>query len=257
MSASAERVNGRATPDAQPCAIPLADDPRIIRRAARRALTPGPNGPARSPQTVRTVAGWSRTAHLDERAEAVRAAERCAPHRRSRDASWRRSRWTNPVVELDGDEMARIMWEFIKRQAHPPLPRHRPEVLRPRHREPRRHQRPDHRRRRRGDQAVRRRCEVRDHHARRGARHRVQPQADVEVAQRHHPQHPRRHRLPRADHLPQRPAPRARLDAADRHRPSRATATSTAPPTSRSPGPGKLTMTLHARGRRRARSSTR
>ena len=27
---------------------------------------------------------------------------------------WQRSRWPQPVVELDGDEMARIMWSFIK-----------------------------------------------------------------------------------------------------------------------------------------------
>src|ERR1700732_5032509 len=33
------------------------------------------------------------------------------------------------------------------------------------------------------------------------------------------PQHSRRHHLPRADHLPQRAAPRAGLDQADHHRP--------------------------------------
>jgi hypothetical protein len=34
------------------------------------------------------------------------------PHRG--DSKWRRSRSRKPVVELDGDEMARIMWSFIK-----------------------------------------------------------------------------------------------------------------------------------------------
>ena len=41
--------------------------------------------------------------------------------------------------------------------------------------------------------------------------------------------------VPRADHLQQRAAPRSRLDQADHHRPSRLSATSTAPPTSSSP----------------------
>ena len=37
----------------------------------------------------------------------------------------------NPVVELDGDEMTRIIWSFIREQLILPLPRHRSEVLRP------------------------------------------------------------------------------------------------------------------------------
>ena len=71
------------------------------------------------------------------------------------------------------------------------------------------------------DEAVRRRRQVRDDHARRGAREGVQPQGDVEVPQRDDPQHHRRHDLPRADHLQERAAPRAGLDPADRRRPSR------------------------------------
>ena len=43
---------------------------------------------------------------------------------------------TNPVVELDGDEMTRIIWQFIKDQPDPALPGRRPEVLRPVDREP-------------------------------------------------------------------------------------------------------------------------
>jgi hypothetical protein len=39
--------------------------------------------------------------------------------------------------------------------------------------------------------------------------------------ERHHPQHPRRHHLPRADHLPERAAPGAALEQAHRRRPPR------------------------------------
>ncbi len=46
-------------------------------------------------------------------------------------------------------------------------------------------------------------------------------QGDVPLAQRHHPQHPRRRHLPRADHLQERAAAGAGLDQADHHRPPR------------------------------------
>src|SRR5689334_24442143 len=52
--------------------------------------------------------------------------------------------------------------------ADPPLPRRRARVLRPRYREPRRHQRPDHGRRGERDQAARGGRQVRDDHPRRG-----------------------------------------------------------------------------------------
>ena len=64
-------------------------------------------------------------------------------------------------------------------QADPAVPRHRPQVLRPRHRAPRRHRRPGHGRRRQRHQAVRRRRQVRHDHAGRGAGQGVRPQADV------------------------------------------------------------------------------
>ncbi|MFN8166622.1 MAG: isocitrate dehydrogenase (NADP(+)) [Bacteroidia bacterium] len=38
----------------------------------------------------------------------------------------------SPVVELDGDEMTRIIWKFIKEKFIFPLPRHRYQILRPR-----------------------------------------------------------------------------------------------------------------------------
>ena len=126
------------------------------------------------------------------------------------------------VVELDGDEMTRIIWKMIKEHADPARTstsnldyydlgiEHRDET---------------------DDQVTvdaaeaikkpRRRREVRDHHARRGPRQGVQPQADVAVAQRHHPKHPGRHHLPRADRHQERAATGSGLDQADHHRPSR------------------------------------
>ena len=127
----------------------------------------------------------------------------------------------NPVVELDGDEMTRIIWQFIKeRLIHPYLDidLHYYDLS---IESPRRHRRPGHRRRRQRHQGARRRGQVRDDHARRGAGRGVRPEEDVAVAQRHDPQHPRRRRLPRADHHEQRPAAGAGLDQADHHRPSR------------------------------------
>ena len=35
----------------------------------------------------------------------------------------------NPVVEMDGDEMTRIIWQFIKGQAHTSLSRYRPRSI--------------------------------------------------------------------------------------------------------------------------------
>ena len=127
----------------------------------------------------------------------------------------------NPVVEMDGDEMTRIIWQKIRETPHPAVSRHRPEVFRPGRRGPRQDRRSDHDRFGQRDAPVRRGREVRDHHARRSAREGVRPQADVEVAERHHPQHPRRHDLPRADHLQERAAPGPALGQAGGRRPSR------------------------------------
>ena len=107
------------------------------------------------------------------------------------------------------------------RQAHPPLSRRRAAVFRPFGRASRRHQRPGDDRRGARDQGLRRRRQMRDHHAGRGAGEGIPSQGDVEEPERHDPQHPRRRDLPRADHLPQRAAAGARLDAADRRRPPR------------------------------------
>ena len=129
--------------------------------------------------------------------------------------------------------------------------RSRDPVLRPSHREPRRHRRSHHDRGRRGDQAAQCRRQMRHHHARRGARAGVRPEADVALAQRHDPQHPGRHGVPRADHLQQRAAPGARLDPADRDRPPRLRRPV---PRDRLQGAGRRHAhhDLHARGRLQA-----
>ena len=67
------------------------------------------------------------------------------------------------------------------------------------------------------------------------------------IAQRHHPQHPGRRHLPRAHHLQERAAPGARLDQADRHR----------PPRLRRPVPRHRLPASPARARSRSSSSAR
>jgi isocitrate dehydrogenase len=127
-----------------------------------------------------------------------------------------------PVVELDGDEMTRIIWQFIKDQLILPYldVDLRYYDLSIESRDATDDQITDRRGQR--HQRARRRRQVRDHHARRGARRGVRPQEDVALAQRHDPQHPRRRDLPRADHHLEHPPARAGLDPADHRRPSRA-----------------------------------
>ena len=83
----------------------------------------------------------------------------------------------NPVVELDGDEMTRIIWQFIKDQLILPYLDVELKYYDLGIESARRDRRPDHGRRRQRDQGVRRRRQVRDDHARRGARRGVRPQA--------------------------------------------------------------------------------
>ena len=149
----------------------------------------------------------------------------------------------NPVVEMDGDEMTRIIWQKIREKLILPYLdidlkyfdlgiEHRDAT--------------DDKvtfDSRRGDQEVRRRGEVRDDHAGRGASERVQPEADVSVAQRHDPEHPERHDLPRADRLLERAATRAALDQAGRRRPSRLRRPVQGQRRSSSPAPGTVKLT--------------
>ena len=128
------------------------------------------------------------------------------------DQPRRRTRWRRD----DPDHLA-----VHQGQADPPVPRCRTDVFRPRDGIPRQDQRPGHDRRRQRHQEGRRRRQMRHHHPGRGPGEGIRPQGDVEVAERHHPQHPRRRDLPRADHLQERAAPGSRLDQADHHRPPR------------------------------------
>ena len=96
----------------------------------------------------------------------------------------------NPVVELDGDEMTRIIWQWIRERLIQPyldvdllyydlsienrdatddqVTIEAAEAIK----------------------TARRRRQMRDDHARRSAGRGIRPQEDVEVAQRHDPQHP-------------------------------------------------------------------
>ena len=76
---------------------------------------------------------------------------------------------TNPVVELDGDEMTRIIWQYIKDKLITSVPRYRPDVFRPRDGIPRQDQRSGHDRRRQRHQEGRRRRQMRHHHPGRSA----------------------------------------------------------------------------------------
>jgi isocitrate dehydrogenase len=117
----------------------------------------------------------------------------------------------NPVVELDGDEMTRIIWDFIKKKLILPYldidlnttTSASSTATAPTTRSP---STPPTRSRSTASASNARRS--RPTSARRG----IRPEADVEVAQRHDPQHPGRRDLPRADHLQERAAPGAGLD---------------------------------------------
>ncbi len=127
----------------------------------------------------------------------------------------------NPVVELDGDEMTRIIWDFIKKKLILPyldVDLHYYDLG-------------IEERDRTNDQITIDAANAIKQHgvgvkcatitpptsAGRG----IRPQADVEVTQRHDPQHPWRRDLSRTHHLPQRPPPRPWLDPAHRRRPPR------------------------------------
>ncbi len=157
----------------------------------------------------------------------------------------------NPVVELDGDEMTRIIWQFIKEKLI--LPYLDIDLkyydLGVEYRDKTEDQVTVDAANAIKQYGVGVKCATitPDEAARQG----IQPQEDVEVAQRHDPQHPGRHRLPRADHLLQRAAPGSGLDQAADHRPSRLRRPV---PRDRLPGPRprQADDDLHARRRRRA-----
>lgn len=96
-----------------------------------------------------------------------------------------------------------------------------PEQLRPGHREPWRHRRPGDRGRGQSGAEIQRGRQVCHHHAGWETRGGIQPQADVAIAQRHHQEHPGRHRVPGGYHLQERPPSGAGLDQAHHHRQAR------------------------------------
>ena len=159
----------------------------------------------------------------------------------------------NPVVEMDGDEMTRIIWQLIKdKLIHPYL-----DIdllyydLGIEKRDETNDQITIDAANKTKEVGVAR--QVRDHHARRRPREGIQPQGDVALAQRHHPQHPRRRHLPRADHLQERAAAGAGLDQADHHRPPRLWRPV---PRHRLQGAGQGQADAHLRRRRRHRRSS-
>ena len=105
----------------------------------------------------------------------------------------------NPVVELDGDEMTRIIWAFIKEQLI--LPYLDVDLkyydLGIESRDATDDQITVDAAKRSSEYGVGVKCAtITPDEARvRG----VRPEADVQLAERHHPQHPRRRDLPRAD----------------------------------------------------------
>ena len=125
----------------------------------------------------------------------------------------------NPVVELDGDEMTRIIWAPYPQQADPALSRDRPRILRPRHRESRQDRRQGDHRCRRTPSRARRRRQMRHHHAR------TKP-ASKEFKLKKMWKSPNGTirnilggvELSRTDHLQERAPAGARLDTAHRHR---------------------------------------
>ena len=161
-----------------------------------------------------------------------------------------------PLVELDGDEMTRVIWSFIKEKLILPYLDVDLKYYDLGHREARRDGRPDHRRRRQRHQGVRRRRQVRDDHPGRGARRGVRPQAHVPLAQRHDPQHPRRRHLPRADRHLQHPAPGARAGRSRSSSAATPSATSTAPRTPRSPARASCAWSSSPRATARRSTST-
>ena len=128
---------------------------------------------------------------------------------------------TNPVVEIDGDEMTRIIWQWIRERLILPYLDIDLKYY---------------------DLSVEKRDETDDQITVDAANaikqygvgvkcatitpdearvEEFEPQEDVEEPQRHDPQHPRRHDLPRADRDPERAPADPRLDRPDRGRPPR------------------------------------
>ena len=144
----------------------------------------------------------------------------------------------NPIVEMDGDEMTRIIWQMIREKLILP---YLDDIdlkyfdLGMEHRDATNDQVTIDSANATKQYGVAVKCATIT--AGRSARQGIQPEADVEVAQRHHPQHSRRHHFPRADHLQERAASGFGIGTSRWWWPVMALATNTVPPISSSPPP--------------------
>ena len=159
----------------------------------------------------------------------------------------------NPVVEMDGDEMTRIIWQKIREKLI--LPYLDIDLkyfdLGIEHRDATDDKVTFDSANATKKYGVAVKCATIT--PGRGPRQGIQPEADVAVPERHDPQHPRRHHLPRADHLQERAAPGPALGQAGGRRPPRLRrpVQGQRDPVRR---PGHGQADLHAEGRRRRRS---
>ena len=97
---------------------------------------------------------------------------------------------TTPLVEMDGDEMTRVLWQMIKDQLILPFVDLKTEYYDLGLLQPQRHQGSDHRGRRQGYGASGRGRQVRHHHPQQAAHGGISSaDRDVEEPQRYHPRH--------------------------------------------------------------------
>ena len=126
---------------------------------------------------------------------------------------------TTPIVEMDGDEMTRILWKMIKDELILPFVDLKTEYydlgL------PNRDKTSDQVTVDSANAAKRLGVAVKCATITPNAQHRIQSARDVEEPERYHPRHAGRHRVPYADHDPFHPSGREVLEEAHYHRPSR------------------------------------
>jgi hypothetical protein len=123
----------------------------------------------------------------------------------------RKIKVATPLVEIDGDEMTRIIWQMIRERMILPyldidlkyfdLSIQNRDATEDQVTVDAAH----------AIQEIRRRCEVRDDYTGRSAGERIRPEENVEIAQRHDPQYSERHGISRADFVQKRAALCARL----------------------------------------------
>ena len=113
-----------------------------------------------------------------------------------RETVMEKIKMTTPLVEMDGDEMTRVLWKIIKEELILPLCGSEDRVLRSGPAQPGCHPGSGDHGCRPCQQEVWRGSQVRHHHPQRPARGGIPPAPDVEKPQRHHPRRAGRHRVP-------------------------------------------------------------